>query len=87
MSSPRRTITLTADNFCDYLPTDYAESLVTDFAIGPGGIGAGDAIVDKFRAWLAWESSWALDVWYEMSRPDAAAFLQVIAIRPDSLWE
>src|SRR5262245_37222011 len=62
MSSPRRTIALTEDNFCDFLATDYAESLVGDFAIGPGGVSPKDPIVDRFLAWLAWESSWSPDV-------------------------
>ena len=36
MTHAKRTIHLTDDNWADYLPTDYAESLVAGIAIGEG---------------------------------------------------
>jgi hypothetical protein len=83
----QRTITLTEDNFCDYLTTDFAESLVADLEIRPGGLDPNDGLVTRFLAWLAWESSGAADVSYEMSRPAATSFLELVATQPDTPWD
>jgi hypothetical protein len=87
MSSPNRTINLTVDNFCDYLSTDFAESLVANLDVGPAGLFPNDPIVTRFLTWMASENSRSSDVSYEMSRPEAATLLEILATRPDNFWD
>jgi transcriptional regulator with XRE-family HTH domain len=75
----KRTIRLTADKFADYLPTDYAASLVQGFTVPADGIDVDDWIVSKLVAWVARENERSPDVRYEISRHVAAILLERLA--------
>lgn len=81
MTTTKRTIHLTDDNFADHLPADYAASLVNGITIGDDGIDRDSPIVTKLLAWLARESGRSPDVRYEMTRHDAAVLLEHLADR------
>jgi hypothetical protein len=74
-----KTFTLTDDNWADYLPFDYPESLVEGLTIGEGGIDRDDAVVTRLLAWVARKAARSPDTRYTMSRHDAAVLLNLAA--------
>jgi hypothetical protein len=79
MTTTKRTIHLTDDNWDDYCTTDCAESLVEGLKVGKDGIDRDDRVVTKLLAWLARKSGRSKDVRYEMTRHDAAVLLEHLA--------
>jgi hypothetical protein len=75
----KRLIVLTDDNWADYFPFDYPESLMQGVEIPDEGIDREDNHVTRLLAWVALQSGKSSDVRYEMSRHDAAATLQQAA--------
>jgi hypothetical protein len=81
MNDAKRTIHLTDDNWADYLPTDYAESLVASIEIGEGCMDRDGPLVAKLLEWLARKNELSPDVRYSMTRHDAAVLLEQLAGR------
>jgi len=79
MTTAKRTIHLTDDNWADYCTTGYAESLVEGLTVGDDGIDRDGSVVTKLLAWLARESGQSKDLRYEMSRHAAAVLLEHMA--------
>jgi hypothetical protein len=79
MTAEKRTVTLTDDNWGDYFPFDYPESLVEGLAIGEGGIDRDGPAVTRLLAWVAREGGRSPDTRYAMSRHDAAVLLELAA--------
>jgi hypothetical protein len=79
----KRRIVLTDDNWADYFPLDYPESLVLGLRVEEGGIDRDSAVVTRLLAWVARESGRSPDVRYDMSQHDAAVLLEVLAGWPD----
>jgi hypothetical protein len=85
MNTAKSHIVLTDDNWADYLPTDYPESLIAGLTIGECGIDRDGPAVTRLLAWLARESGQSPDVRYGMSRHDAAVLLELLAGWPGRL--
>ena len=79
----KRRIVLTDDNWADYFPLDYPESLVLGLRVGEGGIDRDSSVVTRLLAWVARECGRSPDARYDMSRHDAAVLLELLAGWPD----
>jgi hypothetical protein len=79
MDQPKRVIELTDDNWADYFPFDYPESLVQGLEIGEGGIDRESKVVTRLLAWVGLQSGQSPDTQYEMTRHDAAVVLEMAA--------
>jgi hypothetical protein len=86
MTTTKRTIHLTDDNWADHFAEDYPEKLVEGFRVGEGGIDRDDPIVTRLLAWVARASGRSKDVRDEMTRPDVAVLLEQFAGYPDCLY-
>jgi hypothetical protein len=86
MTTAKRTIHLTDDNWADCFSDDYPASLVKGLKVQEGGIDRDDPIVTKLLAWVARESGRSKDARYDMTRHDAAVLLEQLAGYPDCLW-
>jgi hypothetical protein len=75
----KRLVILTDDNWADYFPFDYPDSLVTGLQIPSDGIDVYDKVVTRLLAWVAMQSGQSPDTRYEMSRHDAAVVLELAA--------
>jgi hypothetical protein len=87
MTTAKRTIRLTDDNWADYFSDDYPASLVEELQVGEGGIDRDDTIVTRLLAWVARETGRSKDARFEMTRHDAAVLLEQLARWPDCLNE
>jgi hypothetical protein len=83
MNEPKRLVVLTDDNWADYFPFDYPESLVTGLPIPSAGIDRESKIVTRLLAWVALQSGQSADTRYEISRHDAAVVLELAGGRAD----
>jgi hypothetical protein len=79
MADPKRLVVLTDDNWADYFPFDYPESLVAGLQVPSDGIDRESKVVTRLLAWVALQSSQSPDTRYEMSRHDAAVVLELAA--------
>jgi hypothetical protein len=83
MSTVKKRVILTDDNWADYFSFDYPEALVRGLMIGEGGIDRYSSIVTKLLVWVVRESGRSPDTHYEISRHDAAVLLEQMAGWPD----
>src|SRR5262245_14982998 len=65
-NSRRRAIRLTADKFAQYLPSNYAASLVKGCTVPADGIDPDDWLVSKLLAWVELQNAGSPDVRYEI---------------------
>jgi hypothetical protein len=77
MNQPKHLVVLTDDNWADYFPFDYPESLVQGLEIGENGIGRDSKVVTRLLALVALQSGQSADTRYETSRHDAAVVLEL----------
>jgi hypothetical protein len=81
--SDKRLVKLDDDNWADYFPFDYPDSLVAGLQIPSDGIDVDDKVVTRLLAWVAMQSGQSPDTRYEMSRHDAAVVLNQAAGLPN----
>ena len=79
MGMPKKRFELTDDNFADYFPWDYVESLVDGLTIGEGGIDVAGPEVTQLLAWVANQSAQSPDTEYTCTRHDARMILELAA--------
>jgi hypothetical protein len=84
MAVTKRRIVLTPDNYPDYLPCEYPESLLDGKEVGEGGIDPHDPLVEQFCAWVAAESKRSKRREYVLSRSEASNILEWLAGWPDA---
>jgi hypothetical protein len=82
MTTAKRTIHLTDDNWADYFSDDYPASLVKGLKVQEGGIDRDDPIVTKLLERLAQKNERSTLVRYEMTRHDAAVLLEQVGRLP-----
>jgi hypothetical protein len=84
MAVTKRRIVLTPDNYPDYLPFAYPESLLDGYVVGEGGIDPRSPIVEQFCAWVNAKSARSKRREYVLSRSEASNILEWLAGWPDA---
>jgi hypothetical protein len=77
MAPATRRIVLTFDNFSDYFPSDYAESLVR--GLTARGLDPGDPLVTEFRAWVDARADRPPGTEFVLDPAEAALLLEHVA--------
>jgi hypothetical protein len=84
MAVTKRRIVLTPDNYPDYLPCEYPESLLDGKKVGEGGIDPQDPLVEQFCAWVNAKNARSKRREYVLTRSEASNILEWLAGWPDA---